>query len=530
MVWKCPKSSCNHHEISIKITKKNVTATSVFKKVIFHFLQHLKKNNVYFRAQDFYNIYEENVPPNSLTDEDRSRYPSESSNLIWWTNIRGVYGNAIRNKGYTETDKGEIPEIYQQGITDRRSLRTQKRTSKFFKEHKIYDDWELYHVESEAVPISEEKIEEEIEKEVDIEIKEEQLISITTDLDFSKFDEKFEEIPLYFDDSKSIKNQILACLETNKHIIFFGPPGTGKTKLAESICDLVYESNKSNENIHGYIFTTATSDWTTFETIGGYMPSLKEQNNLEFRPGLFLQCFRDFDNNPINKWLIIDEINRADIDKAFGQLFSILSGNKVTLPYLTQDEKEISIEPVKIEDFSEAVKGWHDNIFYVTNKWHLFATMNTYDKASLYEMSYAFMRRFAFVHIGVPKVKTGIINKIIAKASWKVDKSKIDSYISTIEILWGILNKKRKIGPAIIYDILRYLGKYGDSGSGLTYAIIQFILPQFEGLDEDDIIECITDVETQISSIEPEILNNVIKNMLDIDIPKIKPKEETEEQ
>ena len=35
--------------------------------------------------------------------------------------------------------------------------------------------------------------------------------------------------------------------------------------------------------------------------------------------------------------LIIDEINRADIDKAFGELFTLLSGNNVDLPYLKRN-------------------------------------------------------------------------------------------------------------------------------------------------------------------------------------------------
>jgi hypothetical protein len=72
----------------------------------------------------------------------------------------------------------------------------------------------------------------------------------------------------------------------------------------------------------GRLLTTATADWSTFDTLGGYTPSA-EGPGLVFEEGLFLQAIRE------NKWLIIDELNRADVDKAFGQLFTVLSGHDV---------------------------------------------------------------------------------------------------------------------------------------------------------------------------------------------------------
>ena len=74
----------------------------------------------------------------------------------------------------------------------------------------------------------------------------------------------------------------------------------------------------------GYLPTTATTEWTTFETIGGFQPTA---DGLIFRPGLFVDAIET------GRWLVIDELNRSNFDRAFGQLFTVLSGQAVVLPF-----------------------------------------------------------------------------------------------------------------------------------------------------------------------------------------------------
>jgi 5-methylcytosine-specific restriction endonuclease McrBC GTP-binding regulatory subunit McrB len=82
-------------------------------------------------------------------------------------------------------------------------------------------------------------------------------------------------------------------------------------------------------------------------------------------------------------WLIIDEFNRSDIDKAFGQLFTSLRTRSLKIPT------------------SETGKSYKN--LKIPQDYRIIGTLNTADKHFLFQLSDTIKSRFAYIEIDIPK-------------------------------------------------------------------------------------------------------------------------------
>lgn len=194
-----------------------------------------------------------------------------------------------------------------------------------------------------------------------------------------------------------IPGRIQSILDRKGQVILYGPPGTGKTFWAEHAAnDLAALSafgksyatldDRERDTIHGEGEDAGLVRLCCFhpaygyeDFLEGYRPkTVNGQVAFEMRDGVFKRLCKDAAKSPdFNFYLIIDEINRGDIPRIFGELLTTLEKDK--------RGKRI-ILPVSQEVFSIP-----KNVF-------LMGTMNTADR-SISLLDAALRRRFGFVEL-----------------------------------------------------------------------------------------------------------------------------------
>lgn len=163
-----------------------------------------------------------------------------------------------------------------------------------------------------------------------------------------------------------------------RQIIFQGVPGTGKTKTALLLAELIAGESENIETLQFH------PSYSYEDFVGGLRPGgLGEP--FRFEPGVLKKlCDRALARPEKNFVLLIDEINRGNVSSIFGELLYALEyrNRSVTLPF-QKSGKSIQLQIP-------------ENLFVI-------GTMNSADR-SIALMDYAFRRRFQFISI-LPKAE-----------------------------------------------------------------------------------------------------------------------------
>ncbi len=211
-------------------------------------------------------------------------------------------------------------------------------------------------------------------------------ISIPGDV-LGKLKSKIKEKGLYFGNDDLLSEIVTGLVKGN--IILQGPPGTGKTTLAKIICEVF--------NVD-YDEATAISDWTTYDTIGGLQPDFDGNNEiLTGKNGCIVESILNCCNTIVKNehysgekqasWLILDELNRCEIDKVFGELFTVFGSDSLSA------QRSIRLWYEKDENKKR---------IYIPNRYRIIGAMNNIDKNFVYDISQGLSRRFTFIEILPP--------------------------------------------------------------------------------------------------------------------------------
>ena len=305
--------------------------------------------------------------------------------------------------------------------------------------------------------------------------------------------------PFWDDTTEKLDNEQLSdktLLEYKKAMILYGPPGTSKSyqarKMAEGMIAEALRKNSANiseaisslqNTLDSHIHVLQMHPNYTYDDF--IIGKSIDNHKIVVKPGKMLQIIQGVDTeDKIPHFVILDEINRVDISRVFGELFTAMEAS--------YRDKGVELS-VKINDIPEdEIKGLQDKgmikdgklYLKVPNNMYFIGTMNMID-FSLEQVDFALRRRFLWrLSTYNPKRLDEIISEKIKDNN--ISESIPDNFSETCtdlnnEIEWeSSLGKSYLIGHAFFSEIVDIFKQVKDWGKAKNILWQVSILPTLE--------------------------------------------------
>ena len=254
-------------------------------------------------------------------------------------------------------------------------------------------------------------------------------------------EEFLSEVFVTGDDYNHLENLLLR----KKNLILQGAPGVGKTfaakRLAYALMGEMDDDRVMQVQFH--------QNYSYEDFVMGYKPN--EQGGFKLKDGIFYTfCKRAKEDKNRRYFFIIDEINRGNLSKIFGELLMLI-------------ENDYRDKPIQLS--------YKDELFAVPENLHIIGMMNTADR-SLAMIDYALRRRFSFFEMK-PGFETEVFNNYISK--WKTPK--LRKLIKAIVELNKVIESDDSLGAGfcIGHSYLCNLGNTYDLENIVEYDIIPML-------------------------------------------------------
>ena len=258
-------------------------------------------------------------------------------------------------------------------------------------------------------------------------------------------------------------------LQNVKNLVLTGAPGTGKTHLARQIAEKIVGQNNTDEYIRTVQFHPSY-DYTDF--VEGLRPCYvkakndkqdqdsKQEIGFELKKGTFLDFCekaaidKQQNKNKANKYVfIIDEINRGEISKIFGEIFAAIEPG-----YRGNTKQKFQTQYANMHNYSNGFENspFKDG-FYVPDNLYIIGTMNDIDR-SVESFDFALRRRFTWTEITAESqaIVMWTANELLSRG---FDLGKLQNRMNNlnkkIEEIPG-LSKDYHIGPAYFSKLKDY--------------------------------------------------------------------------